>query len=176
MMQIRVGGFGGQGVILIGTILGKAGAIFDHKFATMTRSYGPEARGGACSSQVLISDESITFPYVTQPDYLIALSQEIYDKFSPGLAEGACLIYEKDLVKPNGLQAGIKKLGIPCMRFAEELGSRVVLNMVMLGYFSANCPGLTKEAIQEAIRITVPPKTIDVNLMAFEKGYTYDGS
>ncbi|MEW6237739.1 MAG: 2-oxoacid:acceptor oxidoreductase family protein [Candidatus Omnitrophota bacterium] len=176
LTQIRVGGFGGQGVILAGTILGKAGAIFDNKYATMSRSYGPEARGGACSSQVIVSDEPINYPYVIKPDLLIALSQEVCAKYAATLADNGYLLYDVDLVKPQHTPPGAKLLGIPCTRIAEELGSKVVLNMVMLGYFSKVCSALTQGAIQEAIRDSVPPKTVDVNLLAFERGCAYDGA
>ncbi len=176
LTQIKVGGFGGQGVILSGTILGKASAIFDNKFATMSRSYGPEARGGACSSQILISDEPITYPYVTNPDYLIALSQEACEKYIMELSDTGALLFEKELVEPNHAPHSARLLGIPCTRIAEELGSRVVLNMVMLGFFAQVCPAISNEAIKEAIRITVPPKTIDVNLMAFDQGFNYSNS
>ncbi len=175
LTQIRVGGFGGQGVILMGTILGKASAIYDNQFATMTRSYGPEARGGACSTQILVSDEPASYPYVTQPDLLIALSQEICDKFAPSLNSNGTILYEGDLVTPKNAPDGVTLKRVPCTRIAEELGSRVVLNIVMLGFFSQVSPSITKKAIQEAIRYTVPRKTIDVNLHAFAQGYDYSG-
>ncbi|RJP35034.1 MAG: pyruvate ferredoxin oxidoreductase [Candidatus Omnitrophota bacterium] len=173
LTQIKVGGFGGQGVILTGTILGKAGAIFDKKYAAMSRSYGPEARGGACSAQILVSDEPITYPYVIQPDYLVALSQEACERYAIDLAEGGAVLYEKELVNPSAAPKTARLLGIPCTRIAEELGSRVVLNMVMLGFFAQVCPAISADAIKEAIRITVPRKTIDVNILAFDHGYQF---
>ncbi len=176
LTQIRVGGFGGQGVILAGTILGKAGAIYDNKYATMSRSYGPEARGGACSSQILISDEPITYPYVIKADVLVALSQEACEKYIGNMVENGAVLFEKELVNPKSASSSTKLMGIPCTRIAEELGSRVVLNMVMLGFFAQACPALSPDAIKEAIRKTVPSKTIDVNLMAFEHGFTYKNS
>ncbi len=173
LTQIKVGGFGGQGVILAGSILGKAAAIHDDLYATMSRSYGPEARGGACSAQILISDEPITYPYVTRPDILITLSSEACDRYLADLAENGSLLYESELVDPRNSPSSAKLCGIPCTRIAEELGSRVVLNIVMLGYFAQRCPVISKGAIQEAIRSTVPPKTVDINFLAFERGYTF---
>lgn len=172
LTQIRIAGFGGQGVIMAGTILGKAGAIYDDQFAAMSRSYGPEARGGSCSAQILISDEPITYPYVTHLDYLLALSQESAEKYSPDMAGDGIIVYESDLVEPH-CRESIQQLGIPCTRIAEELGGRMMLNMVMIGQLSKACTSITKEALMKAIEESVPKKTIEKNLKAFEQGYTY---
>lgn len=172
LTQIRIAGFGGQGVIMAGTILGKAGAIHDDQFAAMSRSYGPEARGGSCSAQILISDEPITYPYVTHLDYLLALSKESAEKYSADLAGDGVLIYESDLVEPH-CKESVQPLGIPCTRIAEELGGRMMLNMVMIGQFSKACGSISKEALIKAVEESVPKKTIEKNLEAFEKGYNY---
>ena len=83
-------------------ITGKAVALYDDKFATMTQSFGPEARGGACQSQLIISGSRVLYPYCTTAGVLIALSQEAYDKYEPDLADGGILIIEEELVKPSG--------------------------------------------------------------------------
>ena len=171
LVQIKVGGFGGQGVILAGMILGEAAAIFDNKSATMTRSYGPEARGGACSAQIVLSDKIITYPYVTKADILIAMSQEACDRFSADLKEDGILIYESGLVKPKAEGKKFKLVGVPALQIAEELGNRMTQNIVMLGGFAKACDGISKEALKDAIKANVPSKTIDLNLNAFEKGY-----
>ena len=158
---------------MAGSILGKASAIYDGKFAAMSRSYGPEARGGACSSQVLISDEPITYPYVTRADYLLALSQEACTLFLPHLAEGGRLLYEMELVTPSALPFSYEAHGIPCTRMAEELGNRLVLNIVMIGFLLKHCPAISREAMEKAISSTVPKKFIDLNLKAFNQGYEY---
>jgi len=171
--QIKVVGFGGQGVVLTGTILGKAGALFDGQFATMIRSYGPEARGGACSSQIIIADEPITYPYVTQPDILIALSQEACERYLSELSPNGTLLYESELVKPNRLPNGAKSFGIPCTRMAQEMGNRLVLNIMMLGCLAKISSAISRQALEEAIRTSVPAKTIDLNLQAFNQGYDF---
>ncbi|MBD3265856.1 pyruvate ferredoxin oxidoreductase, partial [bacterium] len=173
LIQIKVGGFGGQGVILTGTILGQAAAIFDNKNATMTRSYGPEARGGACSAQIVLSEDPITYPYVVSPDVLIVMSQEACDRYLPDIHDNGILLYEKDLVTPNLNGKKVNALGVPSTRIAEELGNRVVQNIVMLGYFAKISDAIKKDAIQNAIKETVPPKTVELNLSAFEQGFTY---
>src|SRR3989339_830591 len=98
-LEIKIGGFGGQGIILSGIITGKAAAIFDDKYSCLIKSYGPEARGGSCNVQVTISDGQILFPYVLNPDVLVILSQEAYSRFIPSLKPDGLLLYEEDLVK-----------------------------------------------------------------------------
>src|SRR5437764_13331799 len=99
LTELRIAGFGGQGVILSAIVLGKAASIYQGAFATMTQSFGPEARGGACSAQLIVSDAPILYPYVTQPDILVVMSQEAFGKFAPELKDGGILIVEQDLVR-----------------------------------------------------------------------------
>src|SRR5512141_2567638 len=108
LTEIRIAGFGGQGVILSAIVLGKAASIFEGDFATMTQSFGPEARGGACSAQVILSDSPILYPYVTRPDILIVMSQEAYGKFAPELKDGGMLVIEQDLVRVGDLPVSTK--------------------------------------------------------------------
>jgi 2-oxoglutarate ferredoxin oxidoreductase subunit gamma len=108
-MEIKVSGFGGQGIIRIGMSLGKAAAINGGKNATLTQSFGPEARGGACSAQLVVSDTEILYPYLTTPDILIAMSQEAYEKFEPELKEDGLLLLEEDLVKPHPVRSRIRQ-------------------------------------------------------------------
>jgi 2-oxoglutarate ferredoxin oxidoreductase subunit gamma len=174
--EIRIAGFGGQGVILAGMIIGKAGVIFEGREATLIQSFGPEARGSACSAQVTVSDERVLYPYVTNPDILIVMSQDAYSKFQRGIKPGGILIYESDLVKFDKPREDVKVYGIPATRFAEELGAKITLNIVMVGFFTAITGVIGYESAREAIRVSVPSHTIDVNLKAFEKGYQYGKS
>ena len=111
--EIKFGGFGGQGVILAGIIIGRAASIYENRFATLTQSFGPEARGSACSAQVIVSDEKVLYPYVTRPEILLVMSQEACNKFLPEATDDATVIIEEDLVKPKGLKPGMKVYGIP---------------------------------------------------------------
>ncbi len=172
-LQIKVSGFGGQGVILLGTIIGKAAAVYDNKHVTMTRSYGPEARGGACSAQVIIGNQPIDYPYVTCPEVLIVFSQEAYKKNVRDIAEGGILFYEKDLTAVKKISPIIRTHAIPSIRIAERLGNRVAMNMVMLGFFAKTNHAVSLESLRKAIQTTVPPKLININLAAFEEGYAY---
>ncbi len=168
--EIKIAGFGGQGVGLAGFILGKALTLYDGKDAVMTQSYGPEARGGASSANIVVADEPIDYPFVQQPDILVALSQEAYDKFHPTVKKNAMILIDEDLV--NGSDQG-DFYRIPCTKLAEDLGRRIVANVVMLGYFTSVAGVVSRTAMEEAIADSVKPKTIPLNMRAFEAGYQY---
>ncbi|HVO79461.1 MAG TPA: 2-oxoacid:acceptor oxidoreductase family protein [Terriglobales bacterium] len=173
LTEIRIAGFGGQGVILSAIILGKAASIHQGAFATMTQSFGPEARGGACSAQLIVSDSPVLYPYVTQPDILVVMSQEAYTRFVPELKDGGILIVEQDLVRVTDLPCHTQIYSVPATRLAEELGKRMVLNSVMVGFFAAVTHLLDPDAVRKAIADSVPAAFRDLNLKAFEKGFEY---
>ncbi len=171
--EIKIGGFGGQGVILSGYILGRAASIFDTKYATMIQAFGPEARGSACSAQLIVSDEVITYPYIVAPNLMIIMSQEAYTKYSPELAAGGMLITEEELVVPHNLRKDVHHYSIPATRFAEELGKRIVVNIVMVGFTTALSGVVSADAARDAVKMSVPKGTEGLNLKAFQKGYDY---
>ena len=171
--EIRLTGFGGQGIILSGYIVGKAAAIHDKKQATFTQSYGPESRGGACSAQVIIADELISYPHLIDPSILVVMSQEAYNKYASTLSDGGLLIVDQDFVETGDLASDVKLLSVPATRLAEELGRRIVANIVMLGFFAAVTDVVSVEAMREAVRTSVPKGTEELNLRAFGKGYEY---
>ncbi len=173
MTEIRFSGFGGQGIIRCGLITGKALAIYDNKHATMTQSFGPEARGSACSSQLVVSDDRVLYPYIGAPEILISMSQEAYDKYEPELRPDGIMIIDKDLVKTRPLRGKIKIYAIPSTRFAEELGNRIIANLVMLGFFTAITEVVTSEAMKKALPGLVPDRFLDLNIRAFDKGYEF---
>jgi 2-oxoglutarate ferredoxin oxidoreductase subunit gamma len=171
--EIRIGGLGGQGVILSGIIIGKAASIYDGKHATMIQSFGPEARGSACSSQVTLSEEPIGYPYVKNADVLMVMSRDAFRQFAPSIKPGGMLLYEEDLVEPADLPAGVKAYGIPATRFAEELGRRLVLNIVMVGFFAGVTGKVSYQAMEKAVLDSVPRGTEDLNMRAFKKGFDH---
>jgi 2-oxoglutarate ferredoxin oxidoreductase subunit gamma len=173
LTELRIAGFGGQGVILSAIVLGRAASIHQGAFATMTQSFGPEARGGACSAQLILSGSPILYPYVTRPDILVVMSQEAYTRFVPELKDGGTLIVEQDLVRVDDLKPNTKLFSVPATRLAEELGKRMVLNSVMVGFFTAVTQLLEKDAVHKAVADSVPSAFRDLNLRAFEKGYEY---
>jgi len=173
LTEIRIAGFGGQGVILSAIVIGKAGCIYENGYATMTQSFGPEARGGACSAQVILSQEPILYPYVSRPDILVVMSQEAYSLFTPQIKKDGLLLIERDLVRIDALPAGVRVFSIPATRLAEELGKRMVLNIVMVGFFGAVGGLLKPESLRDAIADSVPKAFVELNLKAFDKGYDY---
>ncbi|MFZ0479896.1 MAG: 2-oxoacid:acceptor oxidoreductase family protein [Terriglobales bacterium] len=173
LTEIRVAGFGGQGVILSAIVLGKACSIHQGQYATMTQNFGPEARGGACSAQLILSDTPVLYPYVTQPDIMVVMSQEAYVKFRPELKDGGTLIIERDLVRVSDVSQYARIYSVPATRIAEELGKRMVLNIVMVGFFAAVTRLLEADAVRKAVADSVPASFRELNLKAFDKGYEY---
>lgn len=171
--EIKIGGLGGQGVIMAAMILGKAASLHDEKFATLIQAFGPEARGAACSAQLLIDEAPILYPYVLSPEFLVTLSQDAFRQFSAELREGGVLLYDEDMVKIDGLPASIQTYGVPATRLAESLGRKQVLNLIVVGFFTAITGLVSEDAARAAIRETVPPSTTALNLRAFELGLAH---
>jgi 2-oxoglutarate ferredoxin oxidoreductase subunit gamma len=171
--EIRFSGFGGQGIVRCGLITGKALSLFDNKYATMTQSFGPEARGSACSSQLVVSDERVLYPYIDAPEILVSMSQEAFDKYEPDLRDNGILLIDKDLVKSKPSRGNVRVYAIPSTRFAENLGNRITANLVMLGFFTAITGIVTPEAMKKAIPGFVPARFLDLNNHAFNKGYDF---
>lgn len=171
--ELVITGFGGQGIILTGNILGKAATIHDGRHATMTQSYGPEARGGACSSQVIVSDGEIAFPYVETPQILVCMSQEGFENNRPSLIPGGMLIWDTDLVETHDLDPSWSLHEIPATRLAEELGNKMMANIVMLGFLSALTDLVDPESLKKAMLGSVPPPTKEKNEAAFTRGREY---
>jgi len=172
-VEIRITGFGGQGVVLSGYIIGKAASIYNNQHATLTQSFGPEARGSSCSAQVVISDDRVLYPYVTAPQVMVAMSHDGYMTYKKTLAENSVIVYEKDLVKLENHSPSVKAYGIPATRFAEQLGRKIVFNIVMLGFFGAVTELIPVEALHKAVESSVPSGTEELNLTAFKKGFEY---
>jgi 2-oxoglutarate ferredoxin oxidoreductase subunit gamma len=158
---------------LSGYIIGHAASIYDNMYATMIQAFGPEARGSACSAQIIVSSDPIDYPYIVSPSIMVVMSQEAYSRFSPELAKGGILITEEELVTPHNLRKDLKHFSIPATRIAEELGKKLVLNIVMMGFMTAVTNLLDPEAMRKAVTASVPKGTEELNLRAFEEGYNY---
>jgi 2-oxoglutarate ferredoxin oxidoreductase subunit gamma len=172
-MDIRLSGFGGQGIIKSGLLIGKAASIFDSKYATTTQSFGPEARGGACSVQLVILDTPVQYPYIHQTDILVSMSQEAYYKYAIDLKKGGLLLTDSDLVKLGSIENDVKAYSIPSTRFAEELGNRIFANIIMVGFFTAITKVLNRESVLNALPGSVPARFIVKNQEALQKGYEF---
>jgi len=172
--EIRITGFGGQGVVLSGYIIGRACAIHAGKHATMIQSFGPEARGSACSATLAVSDTEVLYPYIRRPDIFVVMSGEGYEKYRDELKNDGTLIYEKNLVRPT-YKDGQPTFGVPSTRLAEALGRAIVQNIVMLGFFSAVTRLVSYEEMRDAVKASVPAGTEELNLKAFQAGWDYFG-
>jgi 2-oxoglutarate ferredoxin oxidoreductase subunit gamma len=170
-IEIRFAGFGGQGIIKSGIILAAAASIYGGKSAVQTQSYGPESRGGACKSEVVISDDDIDFPKVVEPDILIVMSQHAYNDYAENVKPNGTVIMDPDMIPNEKDLTALKVFRIPATKIAEELGRKIVANIVMLGAFVAITNILDKKAVEESVRANIPKGTEELNLTAFEKGY-----
>jgi 2-oxoglutarate ferredoxin oxidoreductase subunit gamma len=168
--EIRLSGEGGQGLVLAGKILAEAAAIYDNLNATQSQSYGPEARGGASRSEVILSDEDIDYPKAVHIDLLLALTQESCDRYYKDLKENGILLIDQDavLTVPNGPYRVFK---VPIIQIARDrVGRALVANIVALGMIAGIANIVSEKAIRAAIEARVPKGTEELNLKAFETG------
>jgi len=173
--EVKLAGFGGQGIVLAGFILGKALSLFDNKNAVLTQSYGPEARGGACSADVVSAEGDIDYPEVTVPHITVIMSQEALTTYGGNIQKNGLMLIDEDLVKMenSNKNSKIKIYSIPSTRFAEELGRKIVANIVMLGFFTSVTDVVSIKAMKKALLDSVPKGTEQLNLSALMKGYDF---
>lgn len=169
--EIRLSGEGGQGLVLAGKILAEAAAIYDDKNATQSQSYGPEARGGASRSEVIISDEEIDYPKATNIDLLLAFTQESCNRYWQDVKNDGILLVDADHVTqlPEG-KFTIHKVPIIDIAY-KEVGRRMVANIVALGIIAALVKIVSVEALESAILARVPKGTEKLNIKAFKIGF-----
>ena len=168
--EVRFAGFGGQGVILAAYILGRAVSVHTDMHATMTQSYGPESRGGACEADVVVGDREIDAPEVSKPDLVVLLSQEAATKNMKNAGAARLVLSDVDLVQ-LAPEVASKASALPFTRKADELGKRIVANMVMLGAFTKASEIAPREALEKSLAESVKPSTRELNLRAFDAGY-----
>ncbi len=174
--EIRIAGFGGQGIIMAGIVIGKAASLYDDIYAVQTQSYGPEARGGASRAEVVISTEEIDYPKVQKPDILVAMSHPALMAYLDDLKDGGILIADPDMIMEEEVMPFIQEHNInyfkaPVTRTAEDkIGLKIVANIVMIGAVTRATNIISEEAARNAIKDSVPPGTEDKNLAAFEAG------
>ncbi|MBW1646478.1 MAG: 2-oxoacid:acceptor oxidoreductase family protein [Deltaproteobacteria bacterium] len=169
--QIRLGGFGGQGVVLAGHLLGLAAVAADWWVAG-ANVYGARARGGIALAEVVIAAKPIKFPRVILPDIFIAFSQQAYDRYHRELAADGRLYYDRRLVVPAAL--AVDQVGIPATDLAvDECGRQQAANLVMLGAVAAASGLVEREYLARAVRDHLPAPLREVNLRALEIGGRY---
>ncbi len=168
--ELRLSGAGGQGLLLAGKIIAEAAAIYDGKIATQAQSYGPEARGGASKSEVVISDTDIDYPVATNLDLLLALTQESVDAYIKDVKKGGIVLVDSDLVEhvPEG---PYRVVSLPIVATARDRVGRVIsANLVAIGIMAGLIDVVSVPAIESAIRARVPRGTEEFNLQAFRVG------
>lgn len=169
--EIRLSGSGGQGVLLAGIIVAEAAAIFENRNAVQTQSYGPESRGGASKSEVIISAEEIDYPKVTVPDLLLVLTQEAHDKYAHDLKSGGIMIYDSTSVEYSLLKSA-RSYGVPIAGIAQDILKKpITANIVALGAIIAVTRVVSRSAIEQAVLRRVPKGTEELNMAALEAGY-----
>ncbi|MBM4330917.1 MAG: 2-oxoacid:ferredoxin oxidoreductase subunit gamma [Deltaproteobacteria bacterium] len=171
--EIRIAGFGGQGVVTVGKIAGVAAALHDKRNAVQTQSYGPESRGGACKSEIVLSDGEIYYPKVRLADVLVALSQTAQDVYLKDLKPGGLLIVDPLTVIKEAPRSDIRVVQVPTAEIALKVGNKRFQNMVALGALCQLTGVISRNALEKAIKETVPPKTLTQNIEAFQKGLEY---
>jgi 2-oxoglutarate ferredoxin oxidoreductase subunit gamma len=171
--EVRVAGFGGQGIIRAGLILAMAASLFEDKNAVQTQSYGPESRGGSCKSEVVISDEEIDFPKALEPDVLLVMSQAAYTRYVGTVKGGGTLIFDPDMIPQQKEKLPFNAYQVPATKMAEDMGRTIFANVIMLGALTAITNIVKADAMKNAILSNIPKGTEKLNLEAFEKGYEY---
>jgi 2-oxoglutarate ferredoxin oxidoreductase subunit beta len=170
--EVQLGGFGGQGIISAGKIIGQAAAIYDKLEACFTQSYGPEARGGAAGSQVIIGTDPIHHPHLLEPTSMIIMSQGSYEKYIPKIAPKGILLIDNELVVlPDDHRSDISTYGIPATKIATEAGTGRAANTAMLGFWTAITGIVSRDAMRQAVTDSVPAKTVELNKQVFDIGY-----
>jgi 2-oxoglutarate ferredoxin oxidoreductase subunit gamma len=167
--EIRFAGFGGQGLLLAGIILGKAACLYAGKQAAQTQSYGTEARGGASQCNVVLDEKEITYVGVVNPDVFVVMSQEAYDKLIGEVKEGGIVFYDSDLVRIKD-NPRARQVPIPSTSAAKELGKQMVANVVILGAMVEGTGILDADQVKACLTESVPPGTEALNLKAFDAG------
>ncbi len=167
--EYRICGFGGQGVILAGFIIGKAACVFSDFNAVQSQSYGPEARGGAARSEVIVSDEKIGYPRPTSCDLMVAMAQEAFNTYRTDIRDDTVLIIDPDLVPNHDIGRPLYKVRV--QKIAEGLGNKIVTNIAMVGALTGIDDTLSPEAVKKAVIDSVPKRFMELNINAFEKGF-----
>jgi 2-oxoglutarate ferredoxin oxidoreductase subunit gamma len=169
-IELRMSGVGGQGIVTIGYVIGMAAALYDKKDVIMTEAYGPEITGGWSRADVIISDMDIDYPLVDNPDVLIVMSQQGWEQNRSSVKKGGLVLYQEGFVDV-GKVVSKKCIAIPAIQIADELGKRIVSNVVMMGAFQEITKIITKNALQKSLKKRIPKNTEELNMAALKRGY-----
>jgi len=166
--EIRLSGSGGQGIILASIILAEAAGIFEGYNVSQTQSYGPEARGGRCKAEVVISSNPIDYPKAVQLDMMLAMNQASCDAYFYDFKPNGLLLVDSDLVDQVPTS---RVVALPFTKIAREVaGKDLVANIVALGVLGHFCPLLSPKSLETALLARVPPETKKINKKALQAG------
>lgn len=171
--EVRIAGMGGQGIIMAAVVIGRAASIFAGKNVTLTQSYGPESRGGACKAEIIVSDEQVDYPKVRKPSLIAIMSEEAYQKNISDANSGAVVLIDPDMVREDQSNNLPRMFRVPATRMAEGLGKRITANMVMVGAIVAFTEMVDAAAVEKAIAKYTPRGTEKLNIDAFRSGYQF---
>ncbi|MHB1416470.1 MAG: 2-oxoacid:acceptor oxidoreductase family protein [Chloroflexota bacterium] len=167
--EVRLAGVGGQGLQLAGLILAEAAAIYENKNVVQSQSYGAEARGGPSMSEVIIGDGDIDYPKVTEPDLLLALSQDAADRYVPQVKKDGLIIADAEHVER--ISTNKRLLRLPITSVATEATGRPVASIVALGVISVMTGIVSRDSIRQAVLARAPKGTEAMNVKALEAGF-----
>ncbi len=170
--QILLSGFGGQGILFTGKFLAYKGLLQD-KNVSWLPSYGPEMRGGTASCSVIISDEEVGSPIISQPDVLIAMNLPSFEKFEPTVRPGGIVIADSSLIEAKSTRTDIDVYYIPATALASDMGKQSLANMIILGKLLKVMNDFNEDEIKTVLSKVIPPKKadmLDINLKAMQLG------
>lgn len=168
--EFRIAGTGGMGVVLAGVILGHAAVVHAGLESVQTQSYGSEARGTAAKSEVIISDEQIRYPKVRKADYSVLMSQKAFELYLSGARKGGVLLIDPALVDPKEAEGVFEIIRVPAMKTADDMGLRLVSNMVMLGALVKKSGVFPVKALENALKDLVKSNTLKLDVDAIRAG------
>ncbi len=175
--QILIAGFGGQGILFSGKLLAYK-ALSEGKELSWLPSYGPEMRGGTASCSVTISDEPVGSPIIDHPDVLIVMNLPSLDKYEDTVKPGGMIFVDSTLIGREVKRTDVKAFYIPSTKIAQDMGAGNLANIVLLGKVLKDCPAISRDFLEEALKKVVPakhPEMYDLNLKAIDAGYNYKG-
>ncbi|MFB6069951.1 MAG: 2-oxoacid:acceptor oxidoreductase family protein [Halanaeroarchaeum sp.] len=171
--EYRFSGFGGQGVITMSAIVGRAASIHDDLDATMTEAYGPEKTGGFSRGDVVVATDTIDYPAVIEPDLVVGFAQDAFERDADSVRDGGAVIVEQDLVEPEPLlddRSDVELYSVPAVDLAEDVARKLVANIVMLGAVVELMDQPSVDAVRNTVRDVVPEGTEEMNERAFDRG------
>lgn len=170
--EFLLSGFGGQGILFAGKFLASKGLI-DDKQVSWLPSYGPEMRGGTASCSVIVSDEPVGSPIVSNPDVLIAMNLPSLDKFEDTVAHGGMIFADSTLIERKVKRTDVKAFYVPATRLANENGTPTLANMILIGKVLSELNDFGADSVEAALKKVISAKRadmLDVNRGAMELG------